>query len=78
MRVIPVRSRLIESRELVVERVTWDDGTLVDTNGPICPCRAFLEKSVPMLNRQNLDKKSSNIVVERAYNAGADKHRGIV
>lgn len=52
MRVIPVCSRLIESRELVVKRVAWDDGALVNADRTICPCRSFLKKSVPMLKRK--------------------------
>jgi hypothetical protein len=49
MRMVPVRSGLVSTSELVTERASRGDGALADTLSTVGPCRAALEESVPVL-----------------------------
>lgn len=49
MRVVPECSSLIGYAELVKERVSWGNGTLVDSSRAVGPVTSLLKDAMPML-----------------------------
>ena len=48
---VPVRSGLVGSGEVVKEGVASGDGALIDESGAISPVGVLLEQTVPMLDK---------------------------
>ncbi len=73
---VPERSSLVGSGEVVQERVAGRDGTLVDESRPICPVRSFLEETVPMLRKSKQSSEGITNDID-TYNSRRLEHRTV-
>jgi hypothetical protein len=77
MRMVPERPRLIGNGELVLERMTRRDWALANERRAICPNRAPLEYTVPVLQRL-VSPQSADAQKEWATNDGRAPVHGVV
>ena len=79
MKRLEVLTRLVCRGEVVQERVSCRDRTLVDEGGAVGPVGALLEETVPVLRGRTHGRVRSRqpSTSESAYNGGRLQHRRI-
>ena len=73
MAVVPVRAGLVGDVEVVQERVPCRDGALVHKGSPVGPVGAFLEETVPVLERAFVRSLTYGDH-QATYNSGRREH----
>jgi hypothetical protein len=65
MRMVPISTGLVRGRELIQERVSWADGTLIDSSDAVFVVGGVLKHAVPVLRRGKLDKPDAQVEAGR-------------